>query len=223
MKVGVLIPSRGDRTIFLNHAKWLINQQTRIPDEIMIVDYPPKSNECDITPRYRYGCQELFKKKCDIVIFWEDDDWYSNEYIEFMLNSWINAKTPKIFGIGYTYYYHILVNKYRKFTHPHKSSACCSMVTDEILKLSFPNDNDPFLDSAMWKQLSPFPHNPLCTISPEKIYHIGIKHGLGLTGGVKHHNKLGYNRNFIDDSNLNLLRNNIDDKSLQFYNSLKNN
>jgi hypothetical protein len=129
-----------------------------------------------------------------------------------MLNSWINAGKPKIFGIGYTYYYHILVNKYRKFTHPHKASACCSMVTSEILRISFPKDNDPFLDTAMWKQLSPHPHVPLCTVSPEKIYHIGMKHGIGLSGGAKHHDKNGYDRNFIDDSSFNLLKNNIDDK-----------
>ena len=70
MKVGVLIPSRGDRTDFLKHAKWLLSQQTRQPDEILIVDYAPKTNDYDITPRYRYGCQELFKKGCDIVFFW---------------------------------------------------------------------------------------------------------------------------------------------------------
>ena len=221
MKIGVLIPSRGDRTKFLNHAKWLLDQQTRKPDEILIVDYPPKSNDYDITPRYRYGCQELFNRGCDIVFFWEDDDWYSSEYIEFMLNSWIDAGKPKIFGIGYTYYYHILVNKYRKFTHSHKSSACCSMVTNEILRISYPKDNDPFLDTAMWKQLSPHPHVPLCTVSPEKIYHLGMKHGIGLSGGAKHHDKNGYNRNFFDDSNLNLLKKNIDEKSLTFYNTFK--
>jgi hypothetical protein len=73
----------------------------------------------------------------------------------------------------------------------------------------------------MWKQLSPHPHHPLCTVSPEKVYHIGMKHGIGLSGGAKHHDKNGYDRNFIDDSSLNLLNNNLDDTSLVFYKTLQ--
>jgi hypothetical protein len=221
MKIGVLIPTRGDRGDLLAHAKWLLGRQTIQPHELMIVDYPPISDDYDITPRYRYGCEKLFENNCDIVLFWEDDDWYSKEYIDFMVTSWENAGKPKIFGIGYTHYYHISVNKFRKFTHPHKASACCSMVTKEILNIVFPKDNDPYLDSAMWKQLSPPPHLPNCTVSPEKIYHIGIKHGIGLSGGVKHHDQNSYDRNFIDDSDKKFLKMNIDDFSLNFYSSIK--
>jgi len=48
-----------------------------------------------------------------------------------------------------------------------------------------------------------------------------MKHGIGLSGGAKHHDKNGYDRNFIDDSSCNLLKNNIDEKSLIFYHTLK--
>jgi serine/threonine protein kinase len=61
MKIGVLIPTRGDRGDLLAHAKWLLGRQTIQPHELMIVDYPPISDDYDITPRYRYGCEKLFE------------------------------------------------------------------------------------------------------------------------------------------------------------------
>jgi hypothetical protein len=67
MKVGVLIPSRGDRSNFLNHAKWLLEQQTRKTDEVLIVDYPPKSNDYDITPRYRLDVKNYLRE--DVILF----------------------------------------------------------------------------------------------------------------------------------------------------------
>ena len=88
MKIGVVIPTRGDREKLLSHSKWLLSQQTVKPNEICVVDYLPINSDYDITPRYRKGCQELFNKKCDIVFFWEDDDWYSKNYIEFMMDNW---------------------------------------------------------------------------------------------------------------------------------------
>ena len=113
MKLGVLIPTRGDREKFLNHAKFLLSKQTIKPDEINIVDFKPSDNEKDITKRYRIGCEQLFnEKKCDLVVFWEDDDWYSPKYLETIKNNWIESENPQIIGIGKTIYYHILTKKY---------------------------------------------------------------------------------------------------------------
>ena len=69
MKLGVLIPTRGDRSKFLSQAKNLLSKQTLKPDEINIVDFKPSDEKKDITKRYRIGCEQLFnEKKCDLVI-----------------------------------------------------------------------------------------------------------------------------------------------------------
>ena len=91
MKIGVLIPTRGDRVKFLAQANKLLSKQTMKPHEVNIVNFKPSDGNKDITKRYRVGCNQLFnEKKCDLVIFWEDDDWYSNDYIETVFKSWLS-------------------------------------------------------------------------------------------------------------------------------------
>jgi hypothetical protein len=46
------------------------------------------------------------------------------------------------------------------------------------------NDSDPFTDIHLWQKLQGY------TVVPEKIISIGIKHGVGLTGGYTHVDKL---------------------------------
>jgi hypothetical protein len=45
MKLGVLIPTRGDRAKFLSQAKNLLSKQTLKPDEINIVDFKPSDEK----------------------------------------------------------------------------------------------------------------------------------------------------------------------------------
>ena len=79
MKIGLCIPTRGDRPQFLKVCKNLIQRQTVQPDEIYFVDFPGQAGVKDITLRYRKGLEELTKRGCDIALLWEDDDWYWRE------------------------------------------------------------------------------------------------------------------------------------------------
>jgi hypothetical protein len=215
MKIGVLVPTRGDRKIFIEQCKNLISKQTVIPDEIYIVDFPPISNEKDITKRYRMGCEYLFlKKNCDLVIFWEDDDWYSNEYIETIVKNWISNNKPTVIGFGKTLYYHLFEKRYLIAEHPSRASACCTAVTKEILNIKFPIDSYPYVDKEIWRQL-----DNKQVLNFKKFYHVGFKHGIGLTGGGGHvKNWESYTNSDYDSI---FLKSIIDNDSFIFYDSIK--
>ena len=182
MKVALVIPTRGDRPQFLKQCHHLISRQTLQPNEIIFVDYAPKSSFKDITQRYRKGVEKATKRGCECVIFWEDDDWYHPTYNEWLLDSWVKCKKPSHFGVGETYYYNITANARLYMPHPNRTSMFCTM-----LKLpyggSWPADHYPYLDMHFHKsgkvKTVDFPSN--------KVLAIGIKHGVGMTGGGGHH------------------------------------
>src|SRR5258708_4759741 len=112
MKTGCLIPTRGDRPEFLKFALSQIERQTEKPHKILVIDSPPQSDKPDITFRYRTGCEQLEKEGCDLFVFWEDDDWYSKDYLSKIKVFWLLNNKPDLIGIDSTIYYNIITNKY---------------------------------------------------------------------------------------------------------------
>lgn len=181
IKIGVLIPDRGDRPNFLQQCKKYLAYQVMQPHEVYFVDYEPKSEDIDVTQRYKVGCEHLFRiKKCDVVLFWENDDFYSPQYIVQMVLEWKRAGRPAIFGIGHTIYYHIFQQMWVNIPHRTMASAMSTLVTPAILQMSWPKDNNPYLDVDMWQKI------PGKTFIPRAPICIGIKHGIGLVGGGAH-------------------------------------
>ena len=181
MKIAVIIPTRGDRPKFLKQCHKLIARQTRKPDEIIVVDYAPKGGMKDITQRYKKGIEIATKRGCAAAIFWEDDDWYHPTYIEWLLNAWSKHNHPPVFGVSETYYYHICATSRLYMGHTGRTSAFCTLVKLPY-KHSWPADYYAFLDMHFYKKglvtTIKFPKN--------KILAIGIKHGVGYTGGGGH-------------------------------------
>ena len=128
LKVGVIIPDRGDRPDFLKHCLSMMDKQTRKPDFIEVVNYEPKGHGYDLTQRVRHGFEKL-QNKCDCVLIIENDDWYSPNYIYIMVNAWEDAGMPAIFGTAYTYYYHIGKKEYRKLLHPNRASLMNTLIS----------------------------------------------------------------------------------------------
>lgn len=212
--IGVLIPTRGDRNNFMKQCQRLLSKQTLQPRHIHVVDELPTSADIDVTYRYRIGCEHLFRiKNCDVIIFLEDDDWYSNNYIATMVLEWKKANRPAIFGIGFTIYYHIFQQMYVTIPHRQRASAMSTMVTRSILNMSWPKDNNPYLDVEMWAQISGktfIPRTPIC---------IGIKHGIGIVGGGAHN---GDNKHYnVKDSGGAWLRGMIGEEDYKFYEQLQ--
>jgi len=181
MKFAIIIPTRKDRPAFIEQCKFLIKRQSLQPNEVIWVDYEPTSNNKDITQRYRMGVELATKNGHDFVVFWEDDDWYDKDYLLWLTTEWRNNNLPNFFGVGETYYYHIMLGKSHHMKHVNRTSAFCTLAKLPW-KCSWPIDSYPFLDMHIHKSTQVktinFPKN--------KIYAIGIKHGIGLSGGGGH-------------------------------------
>lgn len=182
MRIGALIPTLGNRPNFLGHAMDQLSRQTMLPDQIEIVNDPQVVFPKDLTWRYRIGCDRL--KNCDLIFFWEDDDFYKPEYIEKMFSLWDSNGNPDIFGLNFTIYYHLFSQKYFLQTHPKRASAFCTMISGSALgKISWPADSTIWTDLHLWKNLK--------GIAVEsEILAVGIKHGLGVFGGRGHEENL---------------------------------
>lgn len=185
-KIAIIIPTRGDRPEFLRICKNLIHRQTIQPDEIIFVDYPGRTGVKDITARYRKGLQEATARGCTIAFFWEDDDWYHPKYLEWMLGEWRKIGKPNLFGISETYYYHIGEGRRLHMKHIGRASAFCTMVKLPFKMRVWPADTQPFLDMHMWKSVEGV---AVRFTNPKEPYAIGIKHGIGLTGGGGHNKR----------------------------------
>ncbi len=214
MKIGVLTPTRGDRPKFLEFAFHQIKRQTVQPNFIELVDdVPVNPNVKDITFRYAKGSERLLKKGADVIFLIEDDDYYSVNYIETMLNEWNKAENPEIFGSGISYYYHLALKRYCYIKHYERASAFSTMITKEgLLKMKWPKDDYPFTDIELWKQLKGK------TFVPDNILTIGIKgHNEGkLFGGI------GHNREWMSkyEKDENWLEKNVDNEAFEFYSTI---
>lgn len=214
-KIGVLIPTRSkERKEFLEHALYLLSQQSVQPDFIEIVDDEPISDEKDITYRYRIGFKRLVNKGADLIFAWEDDDWYHKDYIKTMINLWYIYGRPDCLGFNQTIYYNIKERKYVTLDHPERASMFNTLVTKNIVNIEMCPDNDVWTDMHIWKTVK-----KSRTIKPPKTLCIGIKHNIGLCGGVCHTSISQTTRRdyIIEDKNLEFLGNNIDENSLKLY------
>jgi glycosyltransferase involved in cell wall biosynthesis len=216
MKIAVVVPTRGDRPEFLNHCKRQIHRQTYCPDEVIFVDYRPvRSDTVDLTARYRKGIALARQKKCDFIAFWEDDDWYDPRYLEWMVKNWNNSGKPEVFGIQSSYYFNLRSMEGALFEHPGRSSMFCTCLSikDDIWpRLTWPADTERFLDLWIWRKWNL--SRGTVNFSKE-IYTIGIKHGVGLTGGGGHNTNADFYKKY--NYNKEWLHANIDDQSFQFY------
>lgn len=216
MKIAVVVPTRGDRPEFLNHCKRQIHRQTYCPDEVIFVDYQPvRSDVADLTARYRRGVEQALNKKCDFIAFLEDDDWYDSRYLEWMVQGWKACQKPEVFGIQSSYYFNLRSMQGALFEHPGRSSMFCTCLaigSGTLGHLAWPADTEKFLDLWIWKK---WPLTKATVNFTNEIYTIGIKHGVGLTGGGGHnidadfYKKHNYNKEWLHE--------NIDDQSFQFY------
>ncbi len=193
--VVCLVPTRGDRPTMLSACLEMMRQQTLLPREVMIINQPPLDpSKKDITWRYRTGL-ELAQERhpnAELILFIEDDDWYSPSYVEIFYDAWKNAGRPEIFGVGETYYYHMGSRLIYHEIHQKRASAFCMGVSLKILeRMKWPNDDYSFVDIEMWSQLS---GNTFMVSPPIAIGMKGHREG-NFFGGAGHNDNLrGYDK-----------------------------
>lgn len=213
IKVGVIIPTRGDRPRMLANCIRMINAQTFQPTLVYIVDYPPEDDKCDITKRYRTGYDWFRGMGMDVLAFMEDDDWYSPKYLATIVGNWILNGRPQLFGTNYTYYYHFRLFGYFKMTHMQRSSAMSTLIKPDI-DIKWCADDQPYTDSHLWfvtkleKKL----------FEPQRMICMGMKHGVGKNGGQNHNDRLDrYTDTGTMDPDKKFLRDHLDLDSFDFY------
>lgn len=204
MKVGVIIPDRGDRKPFLDNCLRMIKTQTLQPDYVLVVDFDPTDEKPDITKRYRVGYEVLSEGEFDVIALMENDDWYSPEYLEIMVRNWELKGKPDIFGTDYTIYYHLKLKKHFTMEHYHRSSAMSTLIKPN-LDFEWCPDHEVYTDIHLWQTLKGL------TFRPEKHICIGMKHGIGKCGGRNHIDRL--DRYVNQDDILSIL----DSESFKFY------
>lgn len=179
MRVGLICPYRNDRPKFLEQFHRLLERQTLKPSIVEVVDYVPESFSVDITQRYRRGYDVLRGKDLDVIAFMEVDDWYSPNYLELMVREWDKLGRPKMYGLDYTFYYHLLVGKSFTFRHPDRSSAMSTLIRPD-LDVKWCRDDYAYTDAHLWKEIGGKTGNP------KEVIAIGLKHGIGMCGGLWH-------------------------------------
>lgn len=219
LKIGIIIPDRNDRPKFLENCLRLIKNQTLQPEIVEIVNDEPLNSDIDITWRYRLGYDRLRNKGLDLIAFVENDDYYSPNYLEWWANKWQEAK-PDILGSNFTIYYHIGLRKYFTFHHEQRVSAMNTFIKPD-LTFDWCEDNDPYTDIHLWSLTNKQGFEIGRPILKGQIVHppilsIGIKHGVGLCGGMGHTNRF---HRFTHEDN-GFLSKHTDTESYVFYTEL---
>jgi len=212
MKVGVIIPTRGDRPGFIQNCKRLLEAQTLQPHAVKIIDFPPESDACDITKRYRFGYNAFRNFDYDVLALMEDDDWYAPDYLETMVKQWDKMGRPDLFGLTYTIYYNILVSGYFTMQHHQRSSAMSTLIKPDLW-FDWCPDHEAYTDVYLFNILK------YKLFTPEKHICLGIKHGIGKTGGRSHVDRLyRYKQNGgTHDPDHEFLTSIVDNDSYNFY------
>lgn len=213
-RLGIIIPDRPGREVFTKQCFHLIGQQT-IREKAVVYEFafenaPPISDKPDITWRYRTGYEKFRGRGFDLIAFWENDDWYAPDYLEYMISEWVKAGTPDLFGTCYTIYYNLRVRKYFRMFHATRASAMNTFIKPD-LDVPWPDDHEAFTDVALWDRML-----SRKVIEPDHIIAVGMKHGIGMCGGRSHTDRL---YRYINEDN-GFLQNTMDKESVEFYNEL---
>lgn len=205
MKLAILIIHRGDRPYFHENLVRMIQAQTLQPDHIEDIGHKPENDDCDITKRYRLGYERLSGKGFDLIAFMEVDDWYSPVYLESMVRKWESIGKPQLFGTSHTIYYHLLLKKHYTMEHFFRSSAMNTLIKPDM-EIQWCNDKDPYTDVHLWRIM----HGRV--FQPDPLISLGIKHGVGKSGGKGHVSFL--HRYKFSDLDIEKI---MDKESFQFY------
>ncbi len=168
MKITV-VTATGDRPdAFTLCQKW-IREQTRFPDQWVIVDdgmvslKPPSFPSCDYfrrepqkdDPKHTMiiNLKEAFKHiSGNVVLIIEDDEYYSPKYIEIMAEY---LERYEVVGVGRSKYFHLPSGNYvRHMNLGHASLAQTGFRTSFLPKFMSVLDGDNFLDIRIWTILN---------------------------------------------------------------------
>lgn len=206
----LLTVDRGDRKIMYDHCLAQVARlQGGFKEHIQIIR-PPKNGQPDLTERVYEGYKVALEKGYEWIIVIESDDYYAEDYI---LRMWHHFDRSDFIGSEFTYYYNLKNRTWERTHHPNHSSLFCTAFRVEAMKdFKWNAANKVFLDLDLWQYARKKGFRRTFIELPA----IGIKHGIGLTGG-KGHKATFPNR----DPDLMWLKSKVDPVSFEFYSNLK--
>lgn len=219
MRIGIIVPDRGDRPLFLENCRRIISEQKLLfPDmlhyEIIDQKEVEPSDSVDIVQRVRIGYDKFTRVGADIIFIMENDDWYSTDYLQTMIDAWESFGSPDLFGTCYTVYYHMQLKAYNTMEHHQRSSLMNTMIRPG-LDIKWPVDIEPYLDLHLWQMPS---IKTRVVFKPEKHISIGMKHNIGKCGGALHAVDKKSERWYENPDN-GFLKATLDADSFEFYNN----
>lgn len=209
MTFCTLTPDRGDRPQFFEFCiKQLNKLNNSHPMNAYLMNDKPKNGEVDLVPRMRAGIEHAKKDGFKAVYVVESDDYYPANYFDQM-----GIGDYDFIGYQETIYYSLRNKTYGIWKHPNRSSLFCTAFKIAALEnYVWPPNHYVFLDDHLWKwanqkkkKIKLLKSNPC----------LGIKHGIGKTGG-KGHRMTFKNK----DNDLSFLKSRVDEESFEFYTKL---
>lgn len=205
---SLITVDRGDRRPLFNHCLNQVSRLTASFDSHIIINRPPKSFKPDIKERVHEGYLQAVDKGIDWLVMIESDDFYPAEYLHRVL---LHADTSDFIGCEFSYYYNLVNRTWDKLEHKGRSSLYTTAFRVSAMKnFAWHRADDVFLDINIWNYAKRFRRTFINAGA------IGIKHGIGLTGG-KGHKTIFKNR----DPELKWLEARVDKESMEFYKSLQ--
>lgn len=206
-KVLLITPDRNDRAELLNHCRWQVNRLAG-NFEHLIVNFEPVSAQHDIRERVKFGVDYALSNGFEWCSVLENDDFYAHHYLHTVCKLMDGAD---FIGSEFTYYHNLKNRTWERSHHPNHSSLFCTSFRASVMKdFKWHQAHRTFLDLDIWRYARRFRRT--FTDLPA----IGIKHGIGMTGG-KGHSQTFPNK----DGDLSWLKSKVDDVSYEFYSTLK--
>ena len=214
MSFIAITPTRGDRPKLFEFCKKQIDRMTVKPNHHHMMTFPPESNRPDLTRRVRMAYEYARLMGHEYLFIIEDDDYYPPDYFE-RLKPFMEQGIDFI-GSSKTVYYNVFQCTYQEFEHAGRSSLFCTGFKISALDgFKWPKDDYLFLDLELWTYVKRNTNLTTALITSNPIA-IGIKHGIGMTGGKGHTIKLRK-----QDRHFKFLKANVDEEAFQFYTTLK--
>lgn len=197
MKVSVITPTK-DRPQCLELCKKYVQRQTYKVHEHIIAEGKDLHG----------NIQDALKKVTgDIVVIFEDDDWYSQNWVELCVRG---LETSNLFGQGLFAYYHIpsggyFLEEISVLHAPLHATAFRSEIIDDILKIDdVRRGTKPILDVYIWNTIKNKPRtinsvrSNVSTINTREV--VSLKGLPGLAGYSPSHNQNFYSKFDVDRS-----------------------
>jgi hypothetical protein len=211
--LGVLIPTRKEpaRAEFLAQIPSMLAEQTMQADVVYQVDDTPKGDGVDIGWRVKLGLERARRDGIKRVLIWEDDTYYTPDYIASMKAAW----DPKAWFVcnNSTVAYHLGLRQWRlqQGAGGGISFHTYGLRTDILDRCPPLPDDRRFVDSWFFNRVRDQTITDYQKVDLAFV-NIDMKHGLGLCGSDMHVDsehrlpytdpKLSYLRRFVVSDSL---------------------